>query len=495
MVDSYLSLDFLKGRLGKLFFYPNLLMVWVVWGLAVNFFPLVPDTVPLLYSQPWGSSQLVPTSFIFLFPVVSTLFIVVNLLFLGVFWRTRESALSLALVILATATQSAFVVSLVRILINVSESYRVTVWGQVFFAASLAFVVSYVLAPVVRTVAQKLGAVDDPDRHDHPAILHKEVVPRAGSVAFIIAFILVSFAVVPTTWRLIGIWIGAVVMGVVGFIDDRGASGKFVQMSPYVRLVAEFVAALIVVGFGVGVPFFRNPFGGMIRLDTLKITFDLFGSHQILILANLFAVFWIVWVMNMLSWSNGVDGQFSGIISLTCFFLGLISLQVANGNSMQIRTALLFSVAGGAALGLLPITWHPSKILWGFGATSCGLIIASLSILSTAKVATSILVLLVPTLDAVVAIFRRISRGASPVWGDMSHFHHHLLQLGLTQKQVAVFYWGLTFVCGLLALYTVQKGRFLTLLTAGGLVAFVLVVFNWGRHSVQNLLGQNEKSD
>ncbi len=488
------SFQFLKSFSSKIWVCVNLLIVWVLWGLVINFSTLVPKQVPFFYSQPWGSSQLVPAPLLYLFPAIATIILLLNLVFVNVLWENREQDLVLAVKVLATATQSAFFVSLVRIIVNVASSYQVTVEGRLFLAGSVSFIAAYIATPAVRVLAKNLGAVDDPAHHEHPAILHRKPLPRAGFLAFLLAFIVGSFLFVPMGTELLGIWLGAVLMGLVGFLDDRGASGKFNELNPYVRLITEIIAALIVVSFGVGVLFFRNPFGGIVRLDTWEVTINLFGQHSILVLANLFALFWIVWVMNMLSWSNGVDGQFSGIVFLTCLFLSLISLRVSNGSPMQIRTAILFSVAGGAALGLLPATWHPSKILWGFGATSCGLIIASLSILSTAKVATAILVLLVPTLDAVVAIFRRILQGTSPVWGDSAHLHHHLLRLGLSQRQVAVFYWALTFVCGLLALYTVQKGRFLTLLTAGGLVAFVLSIVNWGSSGLfKFLFGKEEK--
>ncbi|MEA2020667.1 MAG: MraY family glycosyltransferase [Patescibacteria group bacterium] len=492
---NFLTSKFLKTRKGKVWLVVNLLLVWLLWGLVVNFSSVMPEQIPFFYSQPWGSSQLVSVSLLYLFPIIATSVLLLNLVFINVLWNNRELDLVLAVVLLATATQVAFLVSLARIVVNVASSYQITVGGRLFLAGSASFAVSYLLTPAVKIFANTLGAVDDPTQHRHPAILHKRSLPRAGSLAFLLAFIAISFLVVPVDTKLLGIWLGAILMAVIGVIDDRGASGKFREINPYVRLLSEILAALVVVSFGVSVPFFRNPLGGVVRLDALQVTVNFFGQHSIFILASLVAILWIVWVMNMLSWSNGVDGQFSGIVFLTCIFLSLISLRVANGDLMQVRTAVLFAVAGGAALGLLPVSWHPSKILWGFGATSCGLIIAALSILSTAKVATSVLVLLVPTLDAVVAIFRRVLKGTSPVWGDSAHFHHHLLKIGLSQKQVALFYWALTFICGLLALHTVQKGRFLTLLMAGGLVAFVLTVVNWGRSGFSKFLFWKDKQD
>ena len=71
-------------------------------------------------------------------------------------------------------------------------------------------------------------------------------------------------------------------------------------------MLAQVVAALIVVGSGIGITFIPNPVSAVLgqgyevfRLDTIKYSFDFFGTHSILILADLFALFWIVWVINM----------------------------------------------------------------------------------------------------------------------------------------------------------------------------------------------------
>ena len=68
----------------------------------------------------------------------------------------------------------------------------------------------------------------------------------------------------------------------------------------------------------------------------------------------------------MLSWSNGVDGQFPGIVAVAAIVIGLLSIR----DSTQDNTTLLSFITAGAVLGTTPFTWHKSHLLYGFGATS-----------------------------------------------------------------------------------------------------------------------------
>ena len=93
-----------------------------------------------------------------------------------------------------------------------------------------------------------------------------------------------------------------------------------------------------------------------------------------------------------------------------------------------------------------------------------------LAILSGAKVATTILVLGVPTADAIVAVLRRLSSGHSPVWGDRGHLHHRLLDMGFEKPKIAIFI-GFSLILGLIALFLNSQQKF---------YAFLLV-FNFSR--------------
>ncbi len=96
--------------------------------------------------------------------------------------------------------------------------------------------------------------------------------------------------------------------------------------------------------------------------------------------------------------------------------------------------------------------------------------LATLAILSGGKVATAILVLGVPTIDAVFSIIRRVVRKKSPFRADRGHLHHHLLALGWSQERIALFYWIICAILGVVALVLDSRGK----LFAGILVTIIV---------------------
>lgn len=310
-----------------------------------------------------------------------------------------------------------------------------------------SFIIAVVVTPLVGRLATKFGFVDDPKTHKHPAILHKRIIPRAGGLALYLAIIPVSFLFLPFEKKLVGIALGASVATIVGVLDDK------YDLSPYLRLFSNFLVAAITVGAGIGISAITSPFGGVIRLEELRITFDFFGPHSIIVWADLFALLWIAWVMNMINWSKGVDGQMPGIAAIVAFVLGVLALRFFPTDATQVQFAELAFLTAGASLGFLVFNFHPAKIFPGYSATVVGYLIAVLAILSQAKVGTALLILSVPALDAIFTIGRRLATGKAPVWADRGHFHHRLLKLGWTQRQVALFYWGICAILGAISLY------------------------------------------
>lgn len=115
----------------------------------------------------------------------------------------------------------------------------------------------------------------------------------------------------------------------------------------------------------------------------------------------------------------------------------------------------------------------------GFGAsTLAGFLLAVLSILSGAKLATAMLVLAVPMADAVYVIARRIAHKKSPFWGDRSHLHHALLDRGYSKNQVAVLYWLSAFILGLISLQLTSGQKIFTILL---ILAIVCMIGTWLR--------------
>jgi len=116
--------------------------------------------------------------------------------------------------------------------------------------------------------------------------------------------------------------------------------------------------------------------------------------------------------------------------------------------------------------------------MWGFGAMSAGMVVAALSILINTKILISVLILLIPFLDASVTFVRRMLQKKSPLKGDRGHFHHLLLDLGWPIQKIAKFYWGTTFLFGMIGLLGSDKFLLQSVLIVGGLLAFVIVLMN-----------------
>ncbi len=339
------------------------------------------------------------------------------------------------------------------------------IYSPVFLGFLFAFSITLVTTPLIIKLALRYGFVDDPKKHKHPAILHKKIIPRAGGLAIGVGIILSILLFVPINKQVVGIIIGSVVAVIVGVLDDK------YDLNPYLRFFSNFLIAAVVVLSGIGISFVTNPFGGVIRLDEFIIRFNFFGPHSIVLLADIFAVFWIVWVMNMLNWSKGVDGQLAGIAAVGFVVLGIVSLRFAENDQSQIIVAGLAFVAAGASLGFLPFNWHPAKIFPGYSSTILGFLIAVLSIMSGAKVAIAILAMAVPLLDGLFTIFRRLLIKKSPFWGDKKHLHHHLMRLGWGHRKISLFYWSVCAILGIVALTTSGTGKLFA-----GLLVFCIIM-------------------
>lgn len=150
-----------------------------------------------------------------------------------------------------------------------------------------------------------------------------------------------------------------------------------------------------------------------------------------------------------------------GVVSVAAIILGLLSLKLAFlSDSTQLDVAKLAFITAGSSLGFLIFNWHPAKIFPGFsGSTILGFMVATLAILSGAKLATAGLVLLIPATDFIYTFLRRILQGKSPVWADRGHLHHKLLMAGFTHRQVSLFYILGSVILGATALGLSSQGK------------------------------------
>jgi UDP-GlcNAc:undecaprenyl-phosphate GlcNAc-1-phosphate transferase len=140
--------------------------------------------------------------------------------------------------------------------------------------------------------------------------------------------------------------------------------------------------------------------------------------------------------------------------------------------------AMLCALLAGSLLGFLPYNFHPARVFIGTaGVFTVGYALAVLSVLGTAKVALALLVLGVPIIDTFWIIIRRVSSGHSPFSADRGHFHHRLLDLGLTHRQAVVLIYAVCSVLAVLGFVLSGRGQisvFLTVVIGGGLLLYLL---------------------
>lgn len=332
--------------------------------------------------------------------------------------------------------------------------------------------ITFFFTPVTILLAKKYGLVDNPKVRPHPAHTHSGIIPRAGGLPIFLGIIIPLVLLFPITKQLLGIAFGALILILIGLWDDKK------DRSPHIRFLTNSIAALIAVGAGVGIPFITNPFGNIIHLDNLVINLDLFGDHNIYILADIFAFLWIIWTTNIIGWSGGVDGQLPGFVSISAIIIGILSIRFVVPDPTQLQVTYLSFLTAGAFLGFLPWNFFPQKIMPGYGGkTLAGFMLGILSILAYSKVGTAILVLAVPMCDAVFILLKRILKRKSLVEATSGHLHHHLLVLGWGRRRIAVFYWIISAVFGILALVLNSKQKvfaaILILVAIGGFLFLI----------------------
>ncbi len=343
---------------------------------------------------------------------------------------------------------------------------------QLIKVFGFSFFTSVLIVPVVIYIYKKLGWLDDPKKQNHPKVVHKYPVPRGGGVAVFLVILISSLIFLPLDKHLVGILLGGLLLAIVGVWDDVK------NINPYLRLGLGFLAAGLVVGVGIGVPYISNPFssGAVINLSQPQVQIFLLRKvRTIWIWADLMALFWIVSTMNFVNWSKGLDGQLPGIVVVAASVIGLLSLRFVD-DVTQWPVILLAFIVAASYLGLLLFNFYPQKIMPGYGGGAlAGYFLAVLSILSGAKVATAILVLGIPIMDALYSILRRVFQGNSPFWGDRGHLHHRLLDFGWGKRRVAVFYWLVSGFLGFLALNLNAKQKMYTIVLIAIFVGALLV--------------------
>jgi len=456
----------------------NIFLILLV-GFYLNWiYSDLPNQIPFFYTMPWGLQQLASKSYICGLFAIPIALLILNIIMSVVEYSKNNFVLSKFYSYISLLINIPILFYAFRIVNIVSyKIIDVPVWAKIIaFPVMIAFITTAITGPIVIKLAKKYGFMDDPLIHKHPGMLLTKPTPRAGGLTYFLGILIPALFILPIaqSQKLIGIFLGAAICVFIGLKDDKK------DVNPYVRLFLQLLATGLVVLAGTILIYIPNPFGNSIKLDDFKFVIEFMGTHKIHYISVIVAGIWIMWTMNFMSFANGTDGVYAGLVTITSLVIAILmipNLGVDPGTDKFIKLAAL---SAGAGLGMALFTWPPQKILWGFGATSAGLIIAALSIIGSTKVAATLLILLIPFLDGVFAVIRRIRRKQMPFWGDREHLHHKLLEgLGWSKKKVAIFYWLTTILFASIGIASSGQSRALFLASIGAIVIFGITMLNF----------------
>src|SRR3990172_1808914 len=340
--------------------------------------------------------------------------------------------------------------------------------GPFLVSAGISVAVSWL---VIRW-GRAMGIIDDPKKHIHPKVVHETPVHRGGGLPILAAWLISAALFLPWEKKIVGIGLGVILLGIIGFVDDKFEE----KVSPHFRLVINVLAALMVIGGGVGIAFITSPGGGIWDLSSPRWCW---GGHCLWLLSDLFVLVWLVWTQNIVGWSSGVDGQLPGFVIVAAGVMAAMGLRFGTDINQQLIIVMAAIVAGAYA-GFLLWNWYPQKIMPGYGGKSlAGFLLGVLAIFSGAKVGAMIMVLCIPSIDGAAVIVKRLAEHRSPVWGGREHLHHYLLDKGWGKRRIAVFYWLMSLVFGVGALQLNSQSKYFTMATAGLLIGGVILWFHY----------------
>ena len=319
---------------------------------------------------------------------------------------------------------------------------------SVFFGTALLSTVLTGLAYLLATRNSLLPAIRDRD-------VHTVRKPRVGGVAMVLTAVVALLFInggpnaellhFQGTYQLTGLLAGMLVILVTGLLDD------VYELPWYGQLAGQFLTGACLVAGGIGVPYVRVPFYHLLAFTP--------------IISAIFTVLWTMTMINVMNFFDGLDGLAASVTLTASVILLLISLRFG-----YVATATLALVLAGITAGFLPWNWDPAKLFMGTaGSQLLGYLLAVLAIISGGKLATAVLVLGIPLLDAIIVVIRRLSAHQSPFHADQRHLHHRLRKIGIPVPWVVILTNGVAILFGSMALRSqAANGK--------GLLALLLLV-------------------
>jgi UDP-GlcNAc:undecaprenyl-phosphate GlcNAc-1-phosphate transferase len=308
----------------------------------------------------------------------------------------------------------------------------------------VAGVVAFAMAPLAARLARSIGAIDMPRERG----LSDEPTPSLGGLAILAGVAVAGLLFLPLSGnggvdeQTRGIVLGAVAIALVGTADDIW------DLPAAVKLLGQIGAAVIPVLADVRVDTFTFPFLGHVDLGSASGPVTVIG---------------IVAVMNVVNFTDGVDGLAAGVCTIAAGTLAIIALSLdkscLDGSAACTGAGVLAAITAGAAFGFLYHNFHPASIFMGdAGSNMLGLLLACVAIQGTIKTAAIVAlffpltVLAVPIIDGAFVVMKRIKYRRAVYKADRWHLHHRLANIGFSQRRTVLYLYGWTLALAALSL-------------------------------------------
>jgi UDP-GlcNAc:undecaprenyl-phosphate/decaprenyl-phosphate GlcNAc-1-phosphate transferase len=314
-----------------------------------------------------------------------------------------------------------------------------------------ALVLAFGATPVARSAARRLGVIDQPGLRKQ----HMTPTPLLGGVAIYLSFVLALVLLGNRFYinQVTGIFLGATMVSFLGLWDDRRG------LSPWLKLVGQFLAASILVLSGLRVTF--------LPWDWVNVVFTLF---------------WVVAITNAFNLLDNMDGLSGGVALIAAAFFLLFA-----AISKQYLVGALAAALVGACAGFMFYNFNPASIFMGdTGSLFLGFVLSAAAIKlrfpeNSAFVTWMVppLVLGLPIFDTTLVVISRLRRGLNPLTTPgKDHLSHRLARLTGSPREAVLICYLLAGGCGVVATFVMQaslpEGYF-----AGGLVALVGLYSIW----------------
>ncbi len=281
--------------------------------------------------------------------------------------------------------------------------------------------------------------------------VHSGEVPRLGGIGFVTAFF-VMLAGLSLFFKVNGIEIlpYAPCAAAMFIILVSGAFDDFRPLPPYIKIMLQFIATIIVVIFGFNLERLLYTGGGILTnlgILRLPVTF-----------------LWIVGMTNAVNLIDGVDGLAGGSSAISAFFLASIFFSFSGASKAVLLCTALIGVLMGFLIFNAP--FPKAKIFMGdCGSQFLGFTLALIPLMKDTYTNSSLPVFylaaffVVPIFDTIAAVWRRIRDNKKIYEPDKSHLHHKLMNLGLNGRQIIILIFTMQIIVGVLTFIAVRTAE------------------------------------